>query len=164
MNQFAISSTSNEADKAFSNVTVGTIFGVTFDTINSLWWLPQDKRIRFLNDLVDIISSDRVVLKVLERVLGKITHFLTLFPQGRFFKTTLLSLVNSSEDKSVSVSISEDLRRDLAWFAHFVELNADGFPFPSLQSFPPSFSSLTHQMQLANLQTLQSLWTNVWHQ
>lgn len=129
---------SADADKAFLNTTIGTVFGVTFDTERWLWWFPKDKRLRMYHDIMDLIKVNESSLEQLESVNGKIQDFAILLPMGRFFKHRLLRWVNSSEDKSVMVPIDSLLKKDLAWWTLMVRLNAQGFPIPRYTRSPPS--------------------------
>ena len=128
-----------DAEKAFVNVTRGTIFSVTVDTLDKVWFLPQPKRLRLFHDLIQLAGQVEAPLAQLEMVNGKIQHFSMLIPCGRFFKMHLLRWVNFSEDKSVIIPVSMELQNDLKWWACMVRVSSLGLPITTITRHPPIY-------------------------
>ena len=128
---------SQEADKAFVGLVEGIIFGVLFNTVQQSWKYPEEKRLRMLHDILDILEQESITLSILESINGKIQDFSMLFPLGRFHKYHILKAVNSNEDKSVQFILTTEIKGELIFWSAMLRINQLGFPLPSLDVFPP---------------------------
>ena len=105
----------DDPEKSFAPSTSGVVFGLFYDTVTWTWAVPQDKLIRLLLLLQEVIDAEEVIQKKIASLTGKILHILPLVPGGRFNIYHLLLANNESKSDNWLVAISPALKRQL-WF------------------------------------------------
>jgi len=146
---------SPDADKAFVDVTRGTIFGVTYDTVSWTWSFPEDKRLRLYHDISDLAALNEAPLSTIDSVVGKIQDFSVLLPFGRFLKSHILALLDPMVlDRSTLAPIPREASADLSWWALMVRFSADGFPIMEVVRHPP-LNCLRYTSDAAGTSVLQ---------
>ena len=72
-----------DGTKAFSSTQRGTLLGVDFDLDQKVWSLSVEKTNKILYLLHDVISADWITEAKLQKLIGKLTHYMVLF-SGRY--------------------------------------------------------------------------------
>ena len=106
----------DDPEKSFGPSTKGTILGVYYDTIAWTWAVPQDKLIRIVLDIENLLAADWMVQQEkIWSVVGKIINVAALVPGGRFNLYHLILANGISLEGKAWIPISKDLKRQL-WF------------------------------------------------
>ena len=58
-------------DKAFGPTTRGSMLGVWFDTVKWIWWVAEDKVIRYVHGLQNMLNMEVVTQREVWSVVGK---------------------------------------------------------------------------------------------
>ncbi len=123
-------------DKAFTLSRKGKVLGICFDSSDLSWQLPEEKRIEYMNQLVQVLDSNRLSLDSAESLLGKLAFFCTMAPYMRTFKVNLqLSLTCLSESGEPWIPLSPELSADLRFWWNFLSDSVEGLPI-----VPPPFA------------------------
>ena len=105
----------DDPDKSFGPSTSGTVLGVHYDSVSWTWAIPQEKLVRILHMLKQVMESDHVLQDFLWSLNGKILHVRPLVPLGRFHVNYLIKANSFSEDRSAEVPVSAALKGQ-CWF------------------------------------------------
>ena len=125
----------DNASKSFEASQIGEVLGISFNTQDMTWSLPERKRItlvRLLRTLIDEENSWN--LKEAERLVGKLEDVMQLWRPGRFFIDSFLKFKNSLMDKKAGFP-SRTVKRDgRVWLAC---LEVGEFPILAQKVEPP---------------------------
>ena len=107
----------DDPEKSFAPCTSGTVLGVRYDTVTWTWALPEEKLIRLLHLLLQVMRSDHVEQGIILSVSGKIQNVKLLVPGGRFHVNHIIRAGGRSKDRNKIVDVPAALKRQLwYWF------------------------------------------------
>ena len=72
-----------DGSKAFASTQHGTMLGVDFNLVDKVWSLSVEKTNKILVLLHDVVSADWITEAKLQKLVGKLTHYMVLF-EGRY--------------------------------------------------------------------------------
>ena len=123
-------------DKAFTLSKKGKVLGICFDSSDMSWHLPSEKRLEYMNMIVEVLDADRVSLQAAESLLGKLAFVCTMAPYLKSFKINLqLSLACLKESGEPWIPLSAELSADLFFWWAFLKDSEKGLPV-----VPPPFA------------------------
>lgn len=123
-------------DKAFDPCQVGTVLGVTYNTADWTWTIPQDKRIRLLDQIRVIMAAEYCRQEEIWSLCGRILHYMPLIPTGRFNINHIIRANGISKDKRYPVEITRELKRQLNFWYILLQVCADKTSIPAAMRFP----------------------------
>jgi hypothetical protein len=92
--------------------------GVRFDTQSWTWGLKPEKMARILISLDEIRRVDRISLKEIESITGKLTNVKTLVAGGKYNMLHFLLATHKSEADSMNmIRVPEMLREQVMWWS-----------------------------------------------
>ena len=102
--------------KKVSTPATKTVFlGICVDSESMTLSLPEDKIVKLVDLLDDLLAADRVSKKQLERLGGLLAHFSSVIRGGRTFCRRIYDLFASCR-KGGYVKLSEEIKLDLSWW------------------------------------------------
>ena len=126
-------------EKAFTQVTRGTVLGIQFDTNRLAWRIASDKRAELLANIHTVIHGGHVDLKQIETTAGRMNNFGQMCPFLQAYKRPLNDLLAAfREDYSVLLEVSQDLILDLRVWAAVVAYSNRWLPIPREVTHPPT--------------------------
>ena len=106
--------------KAFDGHTSGEMLGIVFNTVEGTWHLPREKAISLLGILEKSLTGEKLSLKEVEILHGKLSHFTQHAPALSLLISEVLVFLkmlheeeHSSGRNSVLRIIPDTLKRDL---------------------------------------------------
>ena len=107
----------NDPDKSFSPSTSGLVLGIRYNTVSWTWSLGQEKLIRLLHDLKNLITCEFCYHVQIWSIVGKLLHIRPLIPNGKFNFHHLLKANSFSNNKNnVLVLTSKCKQQQFFWF------------------------------------------------
>jgi hypothetical protein len=98
-----------DKDKAFEPCKEGTVLGVGYNTVSWTWQIPQDKLIRFANQLRAAMSVQEMRQADFWSVAGRIMHCAPLIPCGKFNLDHVVRANGVSKEKDFMIQIGPEL-------------------------------------------------------
>jgi hypothetical protein len=126
-----------DKDKAFEPCKSGTVLGVRYDTVKWTWEIPQEKLIRFVNQLAAAMAADEMRQADVWSVAGRIMHYAPLIPCGRFNLDHVLRANGLSVQKDFRVQVGPDLKRQLHFWYTMVLATSGLTRIPAVGATPP---------------------------
>ena len=128
----------DDPEKSFAPCNSGTVLGITYDSVDWTWSLRQDKLLRILHLVREIVESDHIAQSYIWTIAGKILNIMPLVPGGRFNVDYILKAQSFSLDRNVLVPINNNLRRQLMFWYDFLQVCSGrcSIPNPDM-SLPP---------------------------
>ena len=125
-------------DKAFKNSTEGKVLGISFNTENLSWNLPEDKRIEYMNTIHSCLMANEAGVKDCQELLGKLNFVCTMIPFMRTFKKPLQEFLRILEESEMtSAPVPEEVQKDLKTWWKFLDELGNGLPIPDVSENPP---------------------------
>ena len=109
-------------DKSFGPQTSGTVLGVTYDTKQWVWWIPEEKQTRMLHIIKELIGLEEAPQRMVRSIAGKIINVKDLVPGGRFYLDCILKANRFSEDGAQMVPLTKEFKEQIWWWS--VQLQA----------------------------------------
>ena len=98
--------------------TVANCLGIIIDTVNQMVSVTEDKQKDILQKCMDVLQSKIVTKRKFQSVIGSLMYIHKCVRPARFFTNRLLQALRDSTGKFVK--ISDDIRKDVAWFVEFI--------------------------------------------
>ena len=95
--------------------------GILLDSVNMLACLPQDKLIRYRQDILDMSSNSKVSLKTLQSTIGKLQFATTVVAPGKAFLRRMYDHTIGIRKPWHLIRITKAIKEDLAVWRHFLE-------------------------------------------
>ena len=105
----------DDPKKSFGPSTSGVVLGVFYDTEAWTWAMPEEKLLRLLHDLKEVVDADSMQQERVWSIVGKIINVKPLVPGGHYNLYHLIKANSFSSDPKVGVPLDADLKRQ-AWF------------------------------------------------
>jgi hypothetical protein len=105
--------------KAFSCSSYGKVLGVFFDLASLTWKLPDEKIVKALNAIEDVLSCDSVDLLKMQKLLGRLNNIAQMAPFLRAFKFPLNQVLKKC-NSNLSITLSYEAKKDLFLWANFL--------------------------------------------
>ena len=125
-------------DKAFAPTRRGSLLGVWFCTETWTWWLSEEKRNRYCNDLAELLVLSFVNQRRIWQSVGKILYVSALIPGSKYHTSALLKANNQSKDPFAMVPLGSLMKAQISWWIDMIRLTGDGLPIPSPYEVCPS--------------------------
>ena len=152
--------------------TVGTIFGVHYDTVDWTWAVPQARLDKIINMIWDVLEMDSIPAKLMESLVGKIINVRPLVPDSRFHINQLqlaISFICKEENfqkatgvgKPIFVKKTEALADQLQHWRLLLPACSGRIAIPSLSScivFRPVHWSFLLMQRAALLASTGMVW------
>jgi hypothetical protein len=127
-----------DKEKAFAPCHEGTVLGVTYNTLEWTWAIPQDKLMRFARQLRLVMSVDQMRQGEIWSVAGRVMHYAPLIPTGRFNLDHIIRANGFSKDRDCMVPVDAALKRQCWFWYTLVLVCAGGARIPSVgRKLPP---------------------------
>ena len=129
----------DKPDKSFLYQQKGVILGVYFDTLNMTWNLPEEKILKYSQQIIDILSISKVSKKQMQTVLGMIDTLVRMCSPLKFLKSPIISDLKLSFEFD-QICLSKDTRDFLHQWLFILNENKKGFPLTDRCNCYPSRS------------------------
>ena len=106
----------DDPEKAFAPCTVGTVLGVTYDTLAWTWRIPVDKLHRLIVQIDHALVASVLSQQDVWSLVGRIIHYCPLVPCGRFNIHHLIRINSISKNKRHWVPIDALVKRQLSFW------------------------------------------------
>ena len=116
------------ADKCFGVATSGSLLGIHFDTVAWTAKIPDNKVKVLLHQLLELVTKDKVEAGVIRSIVGRITHYMSYVPGGRWERQFLLPLVGESEPEDFLVEVPVLAREQAFWWIAACKVGREGHP------------------------------------
>ena len=113
------------------------MLGVWFDTVEWIWWISEEKVLRYCNDLTDMLGRRSVTQREVWESVGKILYVSQLIPESKYHISELLRMNNISEDGNHVIVITRKFKRQAKWWIPFIRLAGEGLPIPPSHNVCP---------------------------
>ena len=131
----------DDPDKSFAPRTFGTVLGIYYDTVEWTWTLPQDKLIRLLHLLKQLLSSQgQVEHGLIMSMAGKIINICPLVPAGKFNIVHIIKASGVSQDKRLLVSVPVQLKRQMFFWFEILRVCSGRAAIPDLDEWLPAWA------------------------
>jgi len=125
-------------DKAFMPCTKGVVLGVSYDTDNWTWSIPEDKLHRLILQIEGAISAIHLKQSEVWSLCGRVLHYAPLVPCGRFNLDYLIEANSVSSDRRYPVLMTAPLKRQLEFWCIMLKVCAGCTSIPEpVAHFPP---------------------------
>jgi hypothetical protein len=123
-------------DKAFGCTKEGKVLGIIFNTRTLSWRLPEDKRIKTISEITNLLNTARVSTLQIQSAAGRINFISSMCPFLNTFKFNInISLAEAL--KSSPISLSNNTRKDLEVWLNFLSKPNLWIPIPHEPIDPP---------------------------
>ena len=92
------------SEKCFPPAQKMVILGFLYDAIAKLCKLSEEKKDKYITRIENILKSEYIKIKLLEKIVGNLTYAAWVSPFGRPFLSVLSSKITSSNESSIFVS------------------------------------------------------------
>jgi hypothetical protein len=130
-------------DKAFDCSTKGKVLGVFFDTTELSWKLPDEKVVSILQTIAESLENEKVQLKQMQCLMGKLNHVAQMCPFLNSFKHPLNLVLADCLANNTSSWSSQAIRDLKVWTAFLLDLK-NGMPIPQPNQEPPLCTKTFH--------------------
>ena len=114
-----------KASKTINPTTLFEAHGYEIDTSLLQIRMPQDKILKAKNMILYLLSSEKVTLKTIQKVLGVLSFITNVIKPGRAFKRKLESLtINIPPRANPMIHLTQDVKNDLhIWLSFLTNFN-----------------------------------------
>lgn len=127
----------DKPDKAFLYQQEGVILGIRFNTLCMKWFLPEEKRSRYLTTLEKLLSKVKVTQNDIQQVMGMLNTIMQLCPPLKFLRSPLIDDLGKSYTIDPLFLSSESIMFFNQWMYILHDLK-DGFPIPDFNNCSPA--------------------------
>lgn len=107
----------DDPDKSFAPRTYGTVLGIHYDTVAWTWALPEEKLLRLLHLLRELLQVDETSQGQIMTMAGKVLNIAPLVPSGKYNLDCIIRANALSQDKTLTVAVPSSLKKQMAfWF------------------------------------------------
>ena len=92
------------SEKCFPPAQKMVILGFSYDAIAKLCKLSEEKKDKYITRIENILKSEYIEIKLLEKIVGNLTYAAWVSPFGRPFLSVLSSKITSLNESSIFVS------------------------------------------------------------
>ena len=117
--------------KVIAPAFVAVFLGILFDTISMTMRITPDRLVEIKKLLKSWLPRKHATLKDLQSLLGKLNFAASTIQAGRIFVSRLINNINSFPQKGHG-KITQDMKKDINWWIHFME------QFDGITIMPPS--------------------------
>lgn len=130
----------DDPDKSFGPSTSGLVLGIRYDTVSWTWSLSQDKHIRLLHDLKNLIESETTTQLKIWSIVGKLIHIRPLIPLGKYNFHHLLKFNSASTNKDEELTLSSQCKQQLFFWYTMLRLCPNNISIPNPDVKLPSWA------------------------
>ena len=98
-----------------------TVLGIELDTRQMMARLPLDKLDKYKNDILATITCDKITLRELKSIIGKLQFATTIVKSGRPFLRRLYDLTLQATKPHHYIRLTKSVKHDLDIWFHFLE-------------------------------------------
>ena len=105
-----------DPDKSFAPSQTGVVFGISYNSVDWTWSIPQEKLQRLILMLRQIIESDEISATQAKSLAGKLIHIKPLIPAGKYNINFIMALdgeANRAVRKTQSIKVSGECKRQV---------------------------------------------------
>ena len=106
------------------------MLGVWFDTNEWIWWIANDKVVRYVHSLQNMLKVDLISQREIWSVVGKVLYVAYLIPGSKYHISELLKINSQFEDGNEMVMLTKRVKSQLKWWIPMVRLAGKGLPIP----------------------------------
>lgn len=107
-------------EKAFYCSTYGKILGIFFDTTTLSWRLPEDKIQKTLQAISDAVSTEKMSLLQMQKLMGRLNDVSLMCPFLNGFKRPLNDLLGLLQRTGIPTPLSAQAKEDLFVWVGFL--------------------------------------------
>ena len=126
-----------DPEKAFGPSRKGVVLGVDFNLITLEWAIPPLKGDRLLALLWEVYEEGGSNWKGMERLTGKLNHYMTLVYFGRWECAWILASMAGGDNHPEFVRLGEIALQQLKWWIKSIELAKIGSKITDPRTFTP---------------------------
>ena len=127
-------------EKSFGPSTQGIVLGIHYDSVSWTWGIPQERLMRLLKNIDDLLACEKAKQGDIWTVVGKIMNILFLIPTGKFNVDHLLRANSVSEERDFLVDISSNLKRQLTFWRQMLPVCSGATAIPDPDDFIPAWA------------------------
>ena len=124
--------------KCFGIQQEGEVLGVIYDLRKWRWRVPEAKTLRLENEIWSAITKEEITKGGLETIIGKVTHYGPLIPNGRFNRSWLLAHdggeVKESSKQEI-LKLSKCAVHQMRWWLAALQTCHEGAPIPDIRNW-----------------------------
>ena len=124
--------------KCFGIQKEGEVLGVIYDLQKWRWRVPEAKSLRLENEIWNAITREEITKGGLETIIGKITHYGPLIPNGKFNRSWLLAH-DGGEIRETSkqdiLKLSKGAIHQMKWWLAALQTCHEGAPIPDIRNW-----------------------------
>jgi len=126
------------SEKAFQNKVRGRVLGIDFDSTDMTWSLPDKKRAKCLELIIEGISHEKMYLVDLQKLHGRTSNICQMCPFMKLFMQSLNKCLAGGEvDPRAIVFLPAEVIADLHIWAGFLNSGLKWLPIcPKLEAPP----------------------------
>jgi len=110
-------------DKLITPRTTATFLGIEIDTCNETTALPAARLVRLRTVIAEWLGKQTATAKEMQSLAGSLIFATRVIPAGRVFMQRIFRALRGLEkSRKRETAITEDLSRDLRWWATFLPL------------------------------------------
>ena len=118
-----------KSEKAFENVTRGTVLGIGFDSTDLSWFLPKEKADKIIRRCLDAASAAHLDLNQVQKLMGSVNDLAQMCPPLKPHKRSgNRMLAKFGGNDKILCHVSEELKEDLHIIAKVAESARTGLP------------------------------------
>ena len=118
-----------KSEKAFENVTRGTVLGIGFDSTDLSWFLPKEKADKIIRRCLDAASATYLDLHQVQKLMGSVNDLAQMCPPLKPHKRSgNRMLAKFGGNDKILGHVSEELKEDLHIIAKVAETARTGLP------------------------------------
>lgn len=107
--------------KTISPTTHLTFLGIALDTVAMEARLPQDKLSSYRADIFAVLQMEKITLRELKSLIGKLQFSTCIIPSGRPFLRRLHDLTVQARKPFHFIRLTNDTKQDLTTWIHFLQ-------------------------------------------
>ena len=130
----------DDPDKSFGPRTYGTVLGIYYDTEAWTWALPEEKLVRLLHLLRDLIGADQVKQELIMSMAGKVLNIAPFIPSGRFNLDKILAASAVSQKKNLIVEVPAVLKKQMMFWYQMVRTCSGQSAIPDPDTALPAWA------------------------
>jgi len=133
----------DDPDKSFGPTKKGVVFGVLYDTNNWTWALPEDKKIRLIWHIKNILEKDYISATDAKSITGKLIHIKALIPAGKFninFVMEMDARANRAGSRKELINVTAECKRQLWFWLCMLKTCNEVVSIPRLPSVPQAWA------------------------
>ena len=105
----------DDPEKSFGPAQQGVILGIHYDTVTWSWALPEEKLLRLLHLLKQLLTTENAEQHLIWTLVGKLQHIKPLIPAGKFNIDHLIRANSFSLVRTDLVILTPEMKRQM-WF------------------------------------------------